>query len=317
MKLSTGTTALVLISHAHIISAFINGGGPSQAFPTLPNFARTFSKFGSYAPSQHEFESNFLLKDFQTSEGDVVKPYSVLNIHKNANAAEIKQQYRKMSKMYHPDIVMHSRVLPGKCNDLNDVRKEWERITLSYDILSDENQRLRYDRNSALIRLPDSFETAVASFTNGMSTAAKTLGQGYETGKKVIKTVDFAMAEIALQMKQVELALQEKEDAEIANEISAAKSMEKTVSVPPPPKGQYYSPFDACSIIKMHEIHPLMDKPKAMRLMIENEYIPVQKGQLYNVYRQFKDGKVKEQKEWRKARPNALTPSMYFCKARP
>jgi hypothetical protein len=51
-----------------------------------------------------------------------------------------------------------------------------------------------------------------------------------------------------------------------------------------------------------------MDKPKAMRLMIENEYIPVQKGQLYNVYRQFKDGKIKDGKEWRKARPNSLTP---------
>jgi len=193
------------------------------------------------------------------------------------------------------------------------VRKEWERISLSYDILSDENQRVRYDRNSDLLRLPDNFETAVSSFTSGLSTAAKTLGKGYQTGKKVLKTLDFAMAEIALQMKQVELVLQEKMDAELANEVLATNMVKKTVSVPPPPKGQYYSPFDACSIIKMHELHPLMDKPKAMRLMIENEYIPVQKGQLYNVYRQFKDGKIKDGKEWRKARPNSLTPSMHIC----
>jgi len=114
MKLSVGTTAIVLLSQAQTVSAFIHGGGPSQALPTLPNFGRTFTKFGAYAPSQQEFESNYLFREYKTAEGEVVNPYSILNIKKNAHTDEIKQQYRTMSKMYHPDIVMHSRVLPGE-----------------------------------------------------------------------------------------------------------------------------------------------------------------------------------------------------------
>jgi hypothetical protein len=35
-------------------------------------------------------------------------------------------------------------------NNLDDVRDEWERITLAYEILSDKKQRLKYDRHSAL-----------------------------------------------------------------------------------------------------------------------------------------------------------------------
>jgi len=202
---------------------------------------------------------------------------------------------------------MRFTLLPS--TDLNEVRQQWERISLSYEILSDENQRLRYDRNSALLALPEDFGSAISSFTNGMSMAAKTLGKGFETGKRVMKTVDFAMAEIALQMKQVELALQQEAEVE-KEELSATVKVEKTVSVPPPPKGHFYSPFEACSIISMHELHPLMDKPKAMKLMIENEYIPIQKGQLYKVYRQFKSGQINEDKQWRKVTPNALTSGM-------
>lgn len=40
--------------------------------------------------------------------------------------------------------------MPGSCNDLDDVRDEWERIKLSYEILSDPKMRKRYDRHSSL-----------------------------------------------------------------------------------------------------------------------------------------------------------------------
>ena len=33
---------------------------------------------------------------------------------------------------------------------MDDVREEWERIKLSYEILTDRKLRIRYDRNSAL-----------------------------------------------------------------------------------------------------------------------------------------------------------------------
>mmetsp|Transcript_19538 Transcript_19538/g.28404 ORF Transcript_19538/g.28404 Transcript_19538/m.28404 type:complete len:97 (-) Transcript_19538:547-837(-) len=35
-------------------------------------------------------------------------------------------------------------------NNLDEVRDEWERIKLSYEILSDPKMRLRYDRNTAI-----------------------------------------------------------------------------------------------------------------------------------------------------------------------
>jgi hypothetical protein len=81
MKLSVGTAAIVLISQAQAVSAFIHGGGPSQALPTLPNFARTFTKFGAYAPSQQEFESNYVFKEYKTAEGEDRRGISLQSIN--------------------------------------------------------------------------------------------------------------------------------------------------------------------------------------------------------------------------------------------
>ena len=41
-------------------------------------------------------------------------PYKILNVSRRAERKEIRDAYRKLSKRYHPDIVRHSKVLPGK-----------------------------------------------------------------------------------------------------------------------------------------------------------------------------------------------------------
>jgi len=87
---------------------------------------------------------------FRTADGEIINPYRVLNVGRNAEKKEIRHRYRTLSKKYHPDGVRFRDVLPGKCNSLDDVRDEWERVKLAYEILSDKKLRIKYDRHSAL-----------------------------------------------------------------------------------------------------------------------------------------------------------------------
>jgi curved DNA-binding protein CbpA len=95
-------------------------------------------------------DSSYLLDEFRTADGEIINPYRVLKVGRHADRKEIKQSYRNLSKKYHPDGARFREVLPGCCNDLNDVRDQWERIKLSYEILSDKKRRIKYDRHSAL-----------------------------------------------------------------------------------------------------------------------------------------------------------------------
>jgi len=82
----------------------------------------------------------------------------------------------------------------------------------------------------------------------------------------------------------------------------------KIASVPPPADGKkYYSPFEACNILYQHEMDQGLDKPKAMKIMLDNKYVPVGRSQLYKVFRQFKDGKITEEKRWgQRGRPSKV-----------
>lgn len=93
---------------------------------------------------------NTLMDEFSTADGEIVNPYKVLKVSRTANRQEIRQAYLRLSKKYHPDAVAQtikdSGILPGKCNSIQETRLEWERVKLSYEILSDRKMRLRYDR---------------------------------------------------------------------------------------------------------------------------------------------------------------------------
>ncbi|VEU37943.1 unnamed protein product [Pseudo-nitzschia multistriata] len=95
-------------------------------------------------------EESFLMKPFQTASGETVNPYRVLKVPRSAERKEIREAYRRISKRYHPDIVRHKDVLPGNCNSHDDVEAEWERIQLSYDILSERKRRMQYDRHELI-----------------------------------------------------------------------------------------------------------------------------------------------------------------------
>mmetsp|Transcript_27964 Transcript_27964/g.39322 ORF Transcript_27964/g.39322 Transcript_27964/m.39322 type:complete len:219 (-) Transcript_27964:366-1022(-) len=93
---------------------------------------------------------SFLLEDFTVASGEVVNPYQILKVSRTADRTEIKKAYRELSRRYHPDGARYREILPGSCNDHDDVREHWERIKLSYEILSDKKMRMKYDRHSTI-----------------------------------------------------------------------------------------------------------------------------------------------------------------------
>lgn len=305
--------------------------------------------------------------------------------------------------------------------DMNDARDEWEKILLSYTILSDRRLRLRYDRNSELSNTIDTighvFEWGFGNLAKAAKTTAKTISVGIEISKKVdeafqefkeelrhhenIKTEEESDVKVAksssIQSKELEkdnesippsnvvskqvisvehahdeilkattivnnqaeisekkktqrnpptnaahsdniideekhvrtLAIptspSRREEEENLDEVKIQRETKakntvtgsttstftstssKTVSqmskiavVLPPSKDEYYTPLEACSIIYEHELNPALDKPKAMKILVEYEYVPVKRAQLYVVYNKFKEGEVKKSNQWRK-----------------
>ena len=73
-------------------------------------------------------------------------PYKILSVSSAATPADMKRQYRLLSKKYHVDIASNAAILPGNCNSLEDVAVKFNEIKQSYEILSDRKRRLRWDR---------------------------------------------------------------------------------------------------------------------------------------------------------------------------
>lgn len=94
--------------------------------------------------------NSFLLDEFKLYNGEAIDPYNVLQVSRRAQRSEIRGKYITLSRRYHPDAVMHRDILPGSCNNLDDVRTQWERIKLAYEILSNKKLRKRYDRHEVI-----------------------------------------------------------------------------------------------------------------------------------------------------------------------
>lgn len=63
-------------------------------------------------------------------------PYQTLNVPRDADEAAIKKAYRKLAKEYHPD---RNADKPGAA-------ERFSAITAAYDLLTDKEKRVRYDR---------------------------------------------------------------------------------------------------------------------------------------------------------------------------
>ncbi|EGL38774.1 DnaJ domain protein [Parvimonas sp. oral taxon 110 str. F0139] len=56
--------------------------------------------------------------------------YKILGVDKNANDSEIKKQYRKLAKKYHPDVNQNDEVASNKFKEINE----------AYEVLSDKEK---------------------------------------------------------------------------------------------------------------------------------------------------------------------------------
>jgi DnaJ-class molecular chaperone len=63
--------------------------------------------------------------------------YDVLGVSKTATATEIKSQYRKLARKYHPDLN----------KDDKNAAEKFKEISAAYDILGDKDKRQKYDNN--------------------------------------------------------------------------------------------------------------------------------------------------------------------------
>ena len=63
--------------------------------------------------------------------------YDVLGVSKTASATEIKSQYRKLARKYHPDLN----------KDDKNAAEKFKEVSLAYDILGDKKKREQYDNN--------------------------------------------------------------------------------------------------------------------------------------------------------------------------
>lgn len=61
--------------------------------------------------------------------------YEVLGINRNADQGDIKRAFRRLAREYHPDVSEHQ-----------DAEARFQEINSAYEILSDDQQRARYDR---------------------------------------------------------------------------------------------------------------------------------------------------------------------------
>lgn len=62
--------------------------------------------------------------------------YQVLGVSRNASDQEIKQAYRKLARMYHPDINPGDKKAEARFKEINE----------AYEVLSDKEKREKYDR---------------------------------------------------------------------------------------------------------------------------------------------------------------------------
>jgi DnaJ domain len=143
MKISLSLLLLCLVSrHDSVTEAFLllNSGGisvtPCHCRHHQVRHRRTVESMGqrslnmiastsssrSYANSKDnnkknqrtDDEGHFLLKQYVTASGEIVNPYNVLQVPRNANRADIKGSYKHLAKRYHPDGARNRAILPGK-----------------------------------------------------------------------------------------------------------------------------------------------------------------------------------------------------------
>lgn len=67
-------------------------------------------------------------------------PYKVLGVLPNASVPEIRESYRKLSKMFHPDVFWGDEAAQEKAKEM------FEEVAKAAQILLNKDKKLEYDR---------------------------------------------------------------------------------------------------------------------------------------------------------------------------
>jgi curved DNA-binding protein len=76
--------------------------------------------------------------------------YKILGVNRNASEREIKQAYRRLARQYHPDVNPGDKSAEGKFKQINE----------AYEVLSDKENRKKYDKYGDQWQYADQFEKA-------------------------------------------------------------------------------------------------------------------------------------------------------------
>jgi DnaJ domain len=182
---------------------------PFAILPFLPTAPSTTTALRATSPFTDEFKTN---------KGELVNPYSVLKVPRDADTSHIKKSYRELSRRYHPDGNRHRTILPGNCNNAEEVRDHWERIRLSYQILKSPTLRKRYDRHEVMSDPKAALQRAAA---DAALKSVKSVGQGLFRG--IFSAGSFAVEQLTKEKQHP--AKESKVDASFVN-TSTSSSMD-------------------------------------------------------------------------------------------
>jgi len=84
-----------------------------------------------------------ILDELEESGEDL---YEILQLKKEADAKEIKKNYRKLALKCHPDKLKKNSSEKEK----NEANVLWQKISIAYDILSNEKSRAKYDKTGSV-----------------------------------------------------------------------------------------------------------------------------------------------------------------------
>ena len=152
-------------------------------------FPHSRSAKASLAASSSSSKSSYKFKDFQTSYGEVVHPYLILNVDRTATDEDIKNAFKHKRSLYHPSVLC-----PGSCKSVKAKKADWERIQLSYDILTNPKLRLRYNRIEVFNNLSGQLEEA----------GDKLLDAGLYAFEHMVKDAAHAVKDVAHMVKKLE-----------------------------------------------------------------------------------------------------------------